>query len=283
MEHWILDNEIEIRITAFVGIFMLMALGELVAPRRQNSIVRNKRWPSNLGLFICDALLLRFFFPVAAVGVAAAAQSNGWGFFNTFEVAPVYSVIASLLLLDLAIYCQHVLSHHIPFLWRLHRVHHADPDFDVTTAVRFHPVEILLSMGFKCLLIVVIGPPILAVVIFEIVLNGAAMFNHANVKLPLSVDRWLRFILVTPDMHRVHHSIKPEETNTNFGFSISLWDHIFKTYRAQPQAGHQSMTIGMPLAGGYFTSVNLLRMLLLPFHRNIEVSSIGDSQAEHLK
>ncbi len=183
---------------------------------------------------------------VTAVGAAVWAAQNGWGILNRVELAPALSVIIALIVLDLAIYFQHWAVHKIPLLWRFHRIHHADRDFDVTTALRFHPVEIVFSMLYKCAWVLVLGPTVWAVVIFEIVLNGTAMFNHANLKLPLSVDRVLRVFIVTPDMHRVHHSIVPNETHSNFGFNLSVWDRLFRTYRAQPDAGHRDMVIGLP-------------------------------------
>ncbi len=257
-----------------------MAVWEWWLPCRKLHYSRRIRWFGNLGLLLVGVVLLRLIVPVAAVSIAAVAQANGWGVFNLIDIATVPAVVASVVLLDLAIYFQHVISHHVPLLWRIHRVHHADPDFDVTTALRFHPIEIVLSMLFKFVLVLALGPPLVAVVIFEILLNGTAMFNHGNVSLPKSIDRGLRCLLVTPDMHRVHHSIHGNETNRNFGFSIALWDRLFGTYQAQPQAGHLSMTIGLPLSlshkGKYHTCVNLLRMLLLPFKRKLDSTVSAD-------
>jgi sterol desaturase/sphingolipid hydroxylase (fatty acid hydroxylase superfamily) len=189
--------------------------------------------------------MLRLVFPAAAVGAASVAAARGWGLLNWFELPQVLAIAASVLMLDLAIYLQHVMFHAVPVLWRLHMVHHADLDFDVTTGLRFHPVEILASMGIKLALVVLIGPPIVGVLIFEVVLNATSMFNHGNVSLPRGVDRVLRWVVVTPDMHRVHHSIEPSETNSNFGFNLPWWDRLLGTYQAQPAAGHDDMTIGV--------------------------------------
>ena len=192
-----------------------------------------------------DAALVRLLFPVVAVGLAVMAAENGWGLFNIVDVPGWVAVLVSLLVLDLAIYLQHVMFHAVPALWRLHRMHHADLEFDVTTGLRFHPVEILLSMAIKLAVVMALGPPAVAVLVFEVLLNGSAMFNHSNVRLPERVDALLRLVIVTPDMHRVHHSILPSETNSNFGFNVPWWDRLLGTYRAQPRAGHEGMTIGI--------------------------------------
>ena len=203
------------------------------------------RWTNNLGLVVIDTLVLRLSFPILAVGLAVTAQDLGWGLFNIIEAPEWVAVLVSIIVLDLVIYLQHVMFHAVPALWRLHRMHHADLEFDVTTGLRFHPVEILLSMGIKLAVVVALGPPAVAVLIFEVLLNATAMFNHSNIRLPMLVDRFLRLIMVTPDMHRVHHSIIPEETNSNFGFNLPWWDRLLGTYKAQPEAGHEGMTIGI--------------------------------------
>lgn len=241
----LLDNESTVRLTSFLGMFVVMAAWEILSPRRRYRVPRLLRWTNNLGLVIVDTLLLRLVFPVLAIGVAVNAEVNGWGLLNLIDIPAIVAVIVALLLLDLAIYGQHVATHKIPFLWRLHRVHHADLDFDLTTGLRFHPVEILLSMGFKMLVVLALGAPAVAVLIFEVVLNVSAVFNHGNVSLPAAVDRWLRWIIVTPDMHRVHHSIHRIETDSNYGFSLSWWDRLFGTYTSQPTDGHDRMTIGI--------------------------------------
>jgi len=218
---------------------------ELLAPRRDQNIARGVRWPSNIGLVVLDTLVVRLVFPITAVALALLAEARGWGLFNAFAVPAWAAIPLGVILLDLAIYLQHVLFHAVPAFWRLHRMHHADLEFDVTTGVRFHPVEILLSMGIKLGVVVALGAPAAAVLVFEILLNATSMFNHGNVNLPTRVDRILRWIVVTPDMHRVHHSIKPSETNSNFGFNLPWWDRLFGTFRDQPDAGHVGMTIGL--------------------------------------
>jgi sterol desaturase/sphingolipid hydroxylase (fatty acid hydroxylase superfamily) len=245
MSETLLAYEPILRLSAFAGIFALMALWELRAERRRQQIGRARRWPGNLGIVAIDTLLVRLVFPTAAVGVALLAEARGWGLFQNLDIPYALAVIASVILLDLVIYLQHVLFHAIPVLWRLHRVHHADLEFDVTTGIRFHPIEILLSMALKLGAVVALGTPAVAVLIFEVLLNATSMFNHANVRIPERIDRVLRWIVVTPDMHRVHHSALPRETNSNFGFNLPWWDRLFGTYHAQPRAGHERMTIGI--------------------------------------
>lgn len=245
MDDVLLTYEPLIRLGAFAGVLALMAGWELLAPRRLQKIGRGLRWPNNLGIVVLDTLLLRLVFPTAAVGFALFAAGRGWGLFNAVDVPVWLAVIAAVLILDLAIYLQHVLFHAVPALWRLHRMHHADLEFDVTTGLRFHPLEILLSMGIKLAVVAALGPPAIAVVVFEVLLNATAMFNHGNVRMPAGFDRVMRLIVVTPDMHRVHHSILPHETNSNFGFNLPWWDRLLGTYRAQPSAGHVGMTIGI--------------------------------------
>jgi sterol desaturase/sphingolipid hydroxylase (fatty acid hydroxylase superfamily) len=234
-----------IRLGAFGGVFAVMAFWELVGPRRAQSIGRGWRWPNNLGVVVANTLLVRLLFPTTAVGLALLAETRGFGLFNVVALPAWVGVLASVIILDLAIYLQHVLFHAVPVLWRLHRMHHSDLEFDVSTGLRFHPVEILLSMLIKFMVIGAVGAPAIAVVIFEVLLNATAMFNHGNVRIPPVVDRALRWLVVTPDMHRVHHSILPGETNSNFGFNMPWWDRMFGTYRAQPRHGHDGMTIGV--------------------------------------
>jgi sterol desaturase/sphingolipid hydroxylase (fatty acid hydroxylase superfamily) len=241
----LLVHEPAIRLGAFFGVFASMALWEWLAPRRMPGVVRRQRWPSNLGVVVLNTLLLRLLFPTATVGVAMYAAAHDWGLFGTLAVPGWVAVGGSLLVLDLAIYLQHVLFHAVPGLWRLHRMHHADIECDVTTGARFHPLEIVLSMLIKFGVVAALGAPPVAVLVFEVVLNACAMFNHGNVRLPGALDRPLRWLLVTPDMHRVHHSVHPRETNSNFGFSVSWWDRIFGTYRDQPRDGHEAMRIGL--------------------------------------
>ena len=257
-----------IRLSAFLGIFVIMTVWEIVAPRRILSFSRLKRWPNNIAIVVLNTVVVRLIFPTAAIGVAVAANANGWGLFNVVSIPLWLTVVLSVLIMDLVIYLQHVLVHAVPLLWRLHRMHHADLDYDVTTGARFHPVEIVLSMLIKMTVVSALGAPPEAVLIFEVLLNATAMFNHANAKLPISVDRVLRLIVVTPDMHRVHHSVIPEETNSNFGFNLPWWDRLLGTYIDQPREGHDDMSIGID----QFRNAKDLRldqMLIQPF-RNKE-------------
>src|SRR5438034_11003714 len=240
-----LQYEPYIRLGAFGGVFLAMAIWEVAGPRRPQTIGRHVRWPSNLGIVVLDALLVRLVFPTTAVGLALVADARGWGLFHLVALPTWIVVVASVVLLDLAIYLQHVLFHAVPVLWRLHRMHHADLAFDVTTGVRFHPIEILLSMLTKLAVVAALGAPALAVLLFEVLLNATSMFSHGTVRVPERLDRMLRWIVVTPDMHRVHHSVAVPETNSNFGFNLPWWDRMFGTYRAQPIAGHDAMTIGI--------------------------------------
>jgi sterol desaturase/sphingolipid hydroxylase (fatty acid hydroxylase superfamily) len=217
----------------------------VLAPRRPQRIGRLRRWPANLGIVALDSVLVRLLMPTAAVGVALFAETHHWGLLHVLQAPAWLALIGSMLLLDLAIYLQHVLFHAVPGLWRLHRMHHTDLEFDVTTGARFHPLEILLSLAIKLGVIAALGAPALAVLIFEVVLNATSMFNHGNVGLPQRLDDMLRWLVVTPDMHRVHHSWIPHETNSNFGFNLPWWDRLFGTYLAQPQDGQLGMTIGI--------------------------------------
>jgi sterol desaturase/sphingolipid hydroxylase (fatty acid hydroxylase superfamily) len=234
-----------IRLSCFLGVLLLMALWEVLTPRRPQVIGRLRRWPNNLGLVVLDTLIVRLLFPLAGVGMAFLAQREGWGLFNLAPLPAWLATPAAVILLDLTIYGQHVTFHAAPVLWRLHRMHHADLEFDVTTGLRFHPGEILLSMSIKLVAVAVLGSPPLAVLVFEVLLNVTSMFNHGNVRLPLRLDRMLRLFVVTPDMHRVHHSIDRRETDSNFGFNVPWWDRLFGTYRPQPAAGHALMTLGI--------------------------------------
>jgi sterol desaturase/sphingolipid hydroxylase (fatty acid hydroxylase superfamily) len=245
MTDLLLANEPLIRTAFFLCILVAMAIWEVAAPRRRREIPRLIRWSNNLGVVVIDTILVRLTFPVVAVGLAVMAEAQGWGLFNIFDVPFWLAFFLSVLALDLAIYLQHVMFHAVPALWRLHRMHHADLEFDVSTGLRFHPVEILLSMGIKLAVVAALGPPALAVLVFEVLLNATSMFNHSNIRIPAAIDRVLRLVVVTPDMHRVHHSIIPHETNSNFGFNLPWWDRLLGTYRPQPREGHVSMTIGI--------------------------------------
>ncbi len=226
-----LCHEVAIRLSFFFGVFAVMALWEVFAPRRALTVSKATRWLNNLGIVFLNTIILRLLFPAAAVGMAALAGDQGWGLFNYFQVPFWLAAVLSVIAMDLVIYLQHVMVHAVPTLWRLHRVHHADLDYDVTTGARFHPIEIILSMLIKFATIMVLGPPVVAVVIFEVLLNATAMFNHGNVRILRSIDRVLRWFVVTPDMHRVHHSVEDDEANSNFGFNLPWWDRLFGTYR----------------------------------------------------
>jgi sterol desaturase/sphingolipid hydroxylase (fatty acid hydroxylase superfamily) len=243
----LLSADTAIRLGSFLGVFAVVALWEFMAPRRAQAVPRRRRWPNNLGVVVLNTVILRLVFPATAVGVALLVESQGGGLLNALAVPAWLALPLAFVLLDLAIYLQHVLFHSVPALWRLHRMHHADVEFDVTNGLRFHPLEMVLSMGVKLAVIAAIGAPAAAVLAFEVVLNAVAMFNHGNVALPAAVDRVLRWLIVTPDMHRVHHSSLPEETHSNFGFNLSWWDRWFGTYLAQPRDGHLAMQLGLPM------------------------------------
>ena len=279
MRAGLLAYEPAIRLAAFAGVFVVMAAWEWIVPRRKQAIGRTWRWPNNLGVVVVDALFVRILFPTAAVGLALIAEAQGFGLFNMVAFPWWIAVVLSMVILDLAIYLQHVLFHAVPALWRLHRMHHADLDIDVTTGLRFHPIEIVLSILIKFAVIAVLGAPAAAVLIFEVLLNATSMFNHSNVRIPAGIDRVLRWFVVTPDMHRIHHSILSRETNSNFGFNLSWWDHLLGTYRAQPEAGHEGMTIGIEQFRDP-RELRLDRMLLQPFRGDAGRYPIGHQEAD---
>jgi sterol desaturase/sphingolipid hydroxylase (fatty acid hydroxylase superfamily) len=268
-----------IRLTAFAGVFVVMAAWEVITPRRKQVIGRSRRWPNNLGVVVVNTLLVRILLPTTAVGLALFAEAHGLGLFNVIAAPAWLAVVGSVVILDLAIYLQHVLFHAVPALWRLHRMHHADLEFDVSTGLRFHPIEILLSMLIKLAVVAALGAPALAVLMFEVLLNATSMFNHANARIPAWIDRALRWIVVTPDMHRVHHSILERETNSNFGFNLPWWDRLFGTYRAQPVAGHDDMTIGIEQFRDS-RELGLDRMLLQPFRGDAGRYPLGYRESE---
>jgi sterol desaturase/sphingolipid hydroxylase (fatty acid hydroxylase superfamily) len=274
----LLSYELWIRLGTAGGVFAAVAIWELIGPRRPQAIGRRWRWPNNLGVVAVDTLLVRILFPTTAVGLALVAEARGLGLFNAIALPPWIAVPAAVVLLDLAIYFQHVLLHAVPLLWRVHRMHHADLEFDATTGLRFHPFEILLSMAVKLAVVAAIGAPALAVLIFELLLNATSIFNHGNVRMPARLDRVLRWIVVTPDMHRVHHSILSSETNSNFGFNLPWWDRLFGTYRARPAAGHEAMTIGIEQFREP-RELGLDRMLLQPFRGDAGQYPLGQRQA----
>ena len=256
--------EVIARLASFLAIIVVMALWELKVPRRQLTVSKQKRWFANLGIVVLNSALVRVAMPVLPVGLALLASNEGWGLLNILDLPFFFEVVVGIVLLDLVVYLQHVMFHAVPLLWRLHMMHHADLDYDLTTGLRFHPFEIIISMGIKLTAVAAIGPSVFTVILFEILLNGLATFNHGNVHIPHAIDRVLRLFVVTPDMHRVHHSVTIRETNSNFGFNLPWWDRLFGTYRAQPVAGHEGMTIGL----AQFRSSNppgLLATLALPF------------------
>lgn len=283
LEESVLTHEPVIRLGCFVGVFTLIGLWELLAPRRALTASKALRWVNNLALVALNTVALRLAFPLAGAGMAAFAAANGWGLLNHFHIPPWIAIPLAVVAMDFAIWLQHVMVHAVPALWRLHRVHHADLDYDVTTGARFHPLEIALSMLIKIGTIAVLGPPVVAVVIFEVLLNATAMFNHGNIRIPVGVDRVLRRLVVTPDMHRVHHSVEDDETNSNFGFSLPWWDRMFGTYRAQPRAGHAGMTIGIRGHRNPREVARLDGMLLLPFRVEVDGYAINrrDWHSEH--
>ncbi len=261
-------SEPQIRFIAFASIFLTLAIIELLAPRLErkemHGALKTKRWVTNLSMVVLSSVAMRVVFPMAAVGTAAWASTNGYGVLPMLGISPLAAGVVAFVVLDFAVWFEHLMSHKIGLLWRIHRMHHADTGFDLTTALRFHPLEIVLSMFWKAFIILLIGPPVVAVLIFEIVLNGAAMFNHANIKLPLKLDHILRKLIVTPDMHRVHHSIEETETNSNYGFNLSIWDQIFGTYVSQPKATHDKIEIGLKTWRDE-TPAQLLWALKIPF------------------
>jgi len=266
-----------VRLSCFLGVLLGMALWELAAPRRVLSVRKAPRWTANLGLVVINAVLTRLVIPVTAAGAALTAGSMQWGLLHQVDWPDGLELLLAVTSLDFAIYLQHVLFHAVPVLWRLHRVHHTDLDFDVTTGLRFHTFEIILSALIKLGAVLVIGPSVLAVVVFEVLLNAAAMFNHSNVRLPESIDRMLRWFIVTPDMHRVHHSVICREMNSNYGFNIPWWDYLLGTYRAQPAHGHSQMTLGVAELREESLVDRLPGMLLLPFHREAAFSESDES------
>jgi sterol desaturase/sphingolipid hydroxylase (fatty acid hydroxylase superfamily) len=275
MPEHLLSVDLMLRLAVFASLLAALIAWERAAPRRAQRIARGVRWPGNLGVVALDTLLVRLVFPVTAVGFGLLIEARGWGALNVAGVPAWIAIPLGVVVLDLAIYLQHVVFHAVPALWRLHRMHHADLELDATTGVRFHPVEILLSMAIKLGVIAALGTPAAAVLIFEVLLNATSMFNHANVRIPERADRILRWIVVTPDMHRVHHSIDRRETDSNFGFNLPWWDRLFGTYRDQPAAGHEKMTIGIA-AFRDPAELRLDRMLLQPL-RDAGASPPGDA------
>ena len=274
MESHFFQYEPWIRFGAFGIVFVAMAAWELIAPRRPLAHLRRLRWPANLGIVALNSVLLRLVLPVTAIGFSVVAQEREWGLFNQLSFPPAAELVLAVIALDFIIYLQHIMFHAIPALWRLHRMHHADLDFDVTTGARFHPVEIMLSAGIKLAAVAVLGPAPLAVLLFEVLLNATSMFNHGNVRLPVAIDGVLRLVVVTPDMHRVHHSVLPHETNRNFGFSLPWWDRLFGTYLAQPGTAHERLVVGVSEFRDAI-ELRLDRMLLQPLRGKDDGYPIG--------
>lgn len=263
----ILSNEGLIRLSVFVGVLVGMMLLEALLPRRKRELGRGVRWTSNLGIVVIDTVIARLLIPIPPVAAALWAAENGVGVLHGMDLPMPLIVAGCVIFLDLAIYVQHVMFHKIPIFWRLHRMHHADTEIDATTGIRFHPIEIVLSLLIKIAIVLAFGIPAVAVIIFEVILNASAMFNHANMRLTLGVDRILRVLIVTPDFHRVHHSWHPDETDSNYGFSLTIWDRIFDTYRPQPRDGHDGMTIGLK----DFREEKhrgIIGLLMMPFRQN---------------
>jgi sterol desaturase/sphingolipid hydroxylase (fatty acid hydroxylase superfamily) len=258
-------NENTVRILCFVSVFGLLAVAEWMSPRRKLAASKPQRWLSNLALIVINTLVIRLIAPMTIAGLALVAESRDWGLLNHLDLPLALAVFLGVILLDFVIYLQHVLFHALPFLWRLHRVHHADLDVDVTTGLRFHPIEIVISFGIKLTAVLLLGVPPLAVLIFEVLLNATSMFNHANIKLPGWLDRVVRLFLVTPDMHRIHHSADIHETNTNFGFNLPWWDYLLGTYVAEPKRPHEQMPLGLAEIRDEQAADRLGSILVLPF------------------
>lgn len=279
-EQMILAYEPQVRLGFFVSVFLIVALWELAKPRRVLKLSRQQRWTANLGIVVINTLTVRMVFPTAAVGIAALSAEQGWGLLNHFAVPFWLAVTLAVVAMDFVVWLQHVMVHAVPVLWRLHQVHHADLDYDLTTGARFHPFEIFLSMGIKFAAIVLLGTPVVAVVIFEVLLSVCAMFNHGNLHLPASADRVLRWFMVTPDMHRVHHSTEDDESNNNFGFNLTWWDRCFGTYQAEPRAGQVGMTIGIRSHTDPQEVARLPGLLAMPFRRKVMGYAINRRTSE---
>jgi len=275
---FVVENEAQVRMSFFLGLLTIMGIWELKKPRRIAKISKAKRWLNNLGLVFFNSFISRLVLPLASTGMALLAAEQNWGVLNYYEVSPLFGTIIFVIAMDFIIYMQHVMVHAVPLFWRFHRVHHADLDYDVTTGARFHTVEIIFSMFIKLICIALLGPSVFAVILFEVILNGMAMFNHGNVGLPKSLDKILRFFVVTPDMHRVHHSIEEDETNSNFGFNLTWWDRVFGTYRKEVRKGQIDMTIGLKNIRNPKETNFILGMLLIPFRGKITEYAINSNK-----
>jgi len=267
LQKFILENEANIRLVFFLGIFFVMTVLEYIIPKRQLLLCKYKRWINNISLVFLNTLILRVLFPTAAIGIGFFTQDNNLGLFNYFEISTFLTIVLCIIILDLIIYIQHRLFHTIDFFWKFHKVHHSDMDYDLTTGFRFHPIEIIISMFIKIGFIFILGAPVIAVLIFEIILSTLAVFNHSNINLPKRIDAILRYIIVTPDMHRIHHSIYKKELNSNYGFNLSLWDRVFKSYTPVPKDSYTNMIIGLKDLQDENKTVSILSMLKLPFYK----------------
>jgi sterol desaturase/sphingolipid hydroxylase (fatty acid hydroxylase superfamily) len=268
LSDWLIQNEATLRLSFFLTIFAVMAIWEVLSPKRKLLLPKIDRWLNNIGLMVINTMALRLVFPVAAVGLAIWLETQNQGLLNKIELPLWLEIIFGLLLLDLLIYFQHRIFHSVPILWQLHKVHHADLDFDVTTGARFHTLEILISMLIKMAAIYVLGVPAVAVLAFETLLNASSMFNHGNIRIPNHIDKMVRYVFVTPDMHRIHHSRIQKEANSNYGFSISTWDRLFKTYTSKPNKGHVGMDIGISENQSHHQTNRLDGMMLMPFRKS---------------
>lgn len=275
----IIEKEAVIRLVIFFIVFAVMASWELLRPCRELSIKRSRRWMNNIALIVLNSLILRFLFPAAAVGLALYAEVNVIGVFNHWVLPASVEVVICVLIMDFMIYWQHLVSHYVPIIWRFHRMHHVDLDFDLTTGARFHPVELILSMLFKFLVILLLGAPVMAVFIFEVLLNSSAMFNHSNISLPKGLEKRLRKLIVTPDMHRIHHSTVISEHNSNYGFALSIWDRLFHSYTEQPGTDQRKMGIGLNTFREPGDCVSLPGMLLLPFWTSEDTAADDQNKA----
>lgn len=262
-----LSAEPTIRLGAFLSLLVVLALWELFSPRRRQRLSRRRRWPNNFGISAINSVLLALLVPVIGSGIAVMAGERGWGLFNLLQLPPLPGILLYIVAFDLTIYLQHRLFHRFDWLWRLHRVHHTDLDYDVSTGVRFHPLSILISAGIKFGLVLLLGPPAVAVLIAEVVLNATSMFNHSNIRIPTGLDRLLRRFVVTPDMHRVHHSTERSEHERNFGFNFPWWDRLFHTYKERPDAGHEALNVGID-SFEEEDAIGLYALLTQPFRRS---------------
>ncbi len=280
MKEFFFQYESYIRLSSFIGLYALLTLWEISSPKRKLEHARRLRWVSNFGLIIISSILIRFIFPTAAVGISLLVEQNHWGLLYYFELPYIIHFIAAFVLMDLSLYFQHVMFHALPLFWRFHRVHHTDLDFDITTGLRFHPFEMVISILIKFMTITALGVPVLAVVIFEIILNAASMFSHSNIKIHSAIEQMTRWFIVTPDMHRIHHSVSENETNSNFGFFISVWDRLFGTYTKEPKEGHTGMQIGL----NNFREPkwqDIRWLIYLPFVSNIKDYAINKRRMEN--